>query len=277
MHEMELAGFPAIGAGPPSGLPLLFMHGSFATHSCFRAWVELFGARGWHAVSASRRGRLQVPPPQAEGVELAQYLDDTRRMIDALARAPVLIGHSGGGLLAQKLAEEGRCVAAVLLSPVPPWTLVPSFDALPAVLPMLPNILAGRPVLPSYWTAVRALLNRMPQPDRSRIYAGLVHESGAAFRQLMHGSIPVDAGKVRCPMRVVGAEDDRIVPASLARQIAAYYGADFQAHQDHGHWFIEEPGWDAIAHDIVGWLERVAPPAPARRRLALVQDQPGVA
>jgi pimeloyl-ACP methyl ester carboxylesterase len=142
--------------------------------------------------------------------------------------------------------------------------LTPSFDALPAVLPLLPNIVLGRPVLPNYWTAVRTLLNRMPQPDRSRIYAGLVHESGVAFRQLVHGSLPVDAAKVRCPMLVIGATEDRIIPAGVARQIAEYYGAEFQERHGHGHWFIEEPGWDSIAQDIADWLARVLPAADHR-------------
>jgi pimeloyl-ACP methyl ester carboxylesterase len=272
MQEFDLAGFPGVGSGSPSAPPLLFLHGSFATHHCFGNWVRFFAERGWRAVSASRRGRLGLPPPQAEGVELAQYLDDSRRMIDALGSAPVLIGHSGGGLLAQKLAEEGRCLAAVLLSPAPPWMLLPSFDALPALIPLLPNIIAGRSVLPNYWTAVRTLLNAVPQPDRRRIYAGLVHESGVAFRQLMHGSLPVDATKVRCPLRVVGAGDDRIIALGLARQIAGYYGAAFDAREGHGHWFIEEPGWEAIARDAADWLDAVVVPAPARRRTRQAPD-----
>jgi pimeloyl-ACP methyl ester carboxylesterase len=261
LRPTELAGFPALESGQSTWPPLLFLHGSFATHECFRQWVGFFAERGWRAISASRRGRLHLPPARAEGLELAQYLDDTRRMIDALGTAPVLIGHSGGGLLAQKLAEEGRCAAAALLSPAPPWMLLPSFDALPALLPLLPNIMAGRSVLPNYWTAVRTLLNRVPQPDRSRIHAALVHESGVAFRQLMHGSLPVDASKVSSPMRVVGADDDRIIAPRLARRIADCYGAAFDLRPGHGHWLIEEPGWEAIATAVADWLDAVVPRA----------------
>lgn len=257
MQEFDLAGFPALGSGNSTAPPLLFLHGSFATHHCFRDWIEFFAARGWRAVSASRRGRLGVPPPQAAGVELAQYLDDSRRMIDALDGAPVLIGHSGGALLAQKLAEEGRCLAAVLLAPVPPWMLVPSFQALPALMPLLPGVMAGLPILPSYGTAVHTMLNRVPQPARSRIYNGLVHESGVAFRQILQGVVRVPASAVRVPLRAVGANDDRIIVPGLARRIAAYYSAAFDAREGHGHWLIEEPGWQDIARDAADWLDTV--------------------
>jgi pimeloyl-ACP methyl ester carboxylesterase len=177
MHYAVVIG---LDAGRP---PVLFLHGAFTTHQCFRGWLREFEARGWRCAAASLRGRLDVPPPNAEGVSLWQYLDDARRIVHALGETPAVIGHSVGGLLAQKLAEEGRCRAAVLMSPAPPWNLVPQADTIPALAPMLPSIMLGRPVRPTYWSAVRIILNRLPQPDRRRIYDSLLYESGICFRE----------------------------------------------------------------------------------------------
>lgn len=264
VRETELAGFPAIESGRGTGRPpLLLLHGAFCTHACFRAWVRLFAQRGWHAVSASRRGRLGVPPPQAAGVDMAQYLDDARRQVDALGGAPALIGFSAGGLIAQKLAEENRCTAAVLLASPPPWRITPSLHSIPSLLPHLADILLGRPIRPSFHTAVRSLLNRVPQADRSRIFSALVPESGIAFRQIMQGAVRVDAGRVRCPLRVIAADEDRVATPEMTRRVADHYGASWRLFEGHGHWLIEEPGWESIATDAAEWLEDVVARAPA--------------
>ncbi|MFL4980855.1 MAG: alpha/beta hydrolase [Xanthobacteraceae bacterium] len=209
MRKTEIGGFPALTVDGRHGRPLvLFIHGSFSTHEPFSRWLTVCEKSGWRAAVAARRGRLDLDPPCADGLTIADYLDDTRRVIDALGERPILIGHSLGGLIAQKLAEEDRAAALVLLAPVPPWPLMPQADALPALAPMLPSILAGRPVLPSYWSAVRLILNRVPQPDRRRIHASLVHESGIAYREMTFGTVRTSPEKVPCPVRVIAAEQD---------------------------------------------------------------------
>jgi pimeloyl-ACP methyl ester carboxylesterase len=260
MHTTEIAGYPALVTDGDAARPrLLFLHGAFASHQCFTRWLSVFERRGWRCIAPSLRGRLGVPPPKAEGVTLWQYLDDARRILDALAEKPAIIGHSIGGLLAQKLAEEDRCAAAVLLAPAPPWNLAPQADTIPALMPMLPGIMLDHPVRPPYWSAVRIILNRMPQPDRRRVYDSLLYESGICFREALAGSVRVDREKVRVPIRIIAASDDRVISPALARVIADYYRADFSVLDAHGHWFIEEPGWEPIAEGVADWLERALP------------------
>jgi pimeloyl-ACP methyl ester carboxylesterase len=262
MRETEFAGFPALETQGNAAWPaLLFVHGAFATHFPFAGWMRFFEQRDWRALAVARHGRCGLPPARAEGLTTAAYLDDLHRVLDALDTPPVLIGHSLGGLLAQRLAEQGRCTAAVLLAPAPPWILLPQLDALARLLPMLPAILSGRPIRPSYATAAHAVLNHVPEPDRRRIYDALVHESGIVYREMMFGMVRVDPRKVRCPIYVVGAEDDRLISPFLAREIAKYYRTQARLHPNHGHWFIEEPGWEAIAEDVAHWLERATPEA----------------
>jgi pimeloyl-ACP methyl ester carboxylesterase len=257
MQITEIAGFPALRTDGHDQRPLvLFLHGAFTSHQCFARWLSAFEARGWRCIAPSLRGRLGVPPPDAEGVTLWQYLEDARRILDTLGEKPAIVGHSVGGLLAQKLAEEDRCAAAVLMSPAPPWNLVPQVDTLPALAPMLPSIMLGRPVRPNYWSAVRIILNRLPQPDRRRVYDSLLYESGICFQEALAGSVRVDRSRVRCPLRLIAASDDRVISPALGRSIADYYGAEFTALDAHGHWFIEEPGWEAVAEDVADWLAR---------------------
>ncbi|RZS32380.1 alpha/beta hydrolase family protein [Herbihabitans rhizosphaerae] len=50
---------------------------------------------------------------------------------------PIVIGHSMGGLLGQKLAAATDCAALVLLAAIPPDVLWPQVRPLPHLFPVL--------------------------------------------------------------------------------------------------------------------------------------------
>jgi len=255
----SIAGFPALACTRRKDRPpLLFIHGAFVKHDSFSGWMSEMARLGWGGVSASRRGRLGIGPEKAAGLTIAEYLDDTLKVIAALDETPVVVGHSLGGLIAQKIAELGKCRAAILLAPAPAAMLTAQPVALPSLLPMFPKILAGRPLLPPAGSCARIILNKIPEAERARIHGGLVHESGKVYREMVFGTYKVDAAKVKCPMLVIGAEHDRIVSPALVAWTANRYGAELRMYNDHAHWFLAEPGWERIVADAVDWLDRNA-------------------
>ncbi len=250
-----IAGFPALSAPGRADRPtLLFIHGAFVDHLPFAPWMEELARRGWSGVAAARRGRCGLAPARADGLTIADYVADTLKVIDAMDSAPILIGHSLGGLIAQKIAELGRCRAAVLAAPAPAGMLTAQAVALPTFLPMMPKILTGRPLLPTPGGCATIALNRIPKTDHVRLHASLTPESGKVYREMIFGSVRVDEGKVKCPMFVLGGEDDRIVSAGLMRATAKKYGAPLKLYANHAHWLMEEPGWVTIVADIDRWL-----------------------
>jgi pimeloyl-ACP methyl ester carboxylesterase len=261
-----IAGFPAIRTAGAADRPLLlFIHGAFASHEPFANWMQMLGRDGWRCVAAGRRNQLGRGPEGVNDVTINDYVADTLRVIEALDETPVVIGHSLGGLIAQKIAELGKCSAAVLVAPAPSGMLTAQLAAIPALLPMVPNILRGRPLLPNCATCEAIVLNRIPQPERARIHGALVHESGKVYREMIFGTFRVDGQKVRCPVLVIGGSDDRIISVALLRATAKYYGAPLKLYEGRGHWLLEEPGWDKIAGDIGAWLRAtvaVAAPLP---------------
>lgn len=256
----SIAGFPAIQAGSPGDgrPPLLFIHGAFVDHDSFRPWVEYFGSRGWHAVAASRRGRAGLGPERARGLTIADYVEDTLKVIDTFGEKPVLIGHSLGGLIAQKLAEMGRARALVLMCPAPAAKLTAQPVALPAYLPMMPKILLGRPILPSRSGCTTIALNRMPADVCPALHAGLVHESGKVYREMIFGSFKVDFSRIDCPSLVIGGAEDRIVARDLVEWTAKQLDVPARIYDRHAHWMLEEAGWEEIAADVAGFLQPLA-------------------
>jgi pimeloyl-ACP methyl ester carboxylesterase len=259
LSKTTIAGFPCNiaevrGARPP----LLYLHGAFVTHESFNDLQAEMARLGWGGVSFSRRGRLGVGPVNAAGLNAENYIEDTVKVIEALPEAPFLVGHSLGGLVAQKIMEMGLCRAAILLAPAPAGMLTAQPVALPSYLPMLPSILAGRSFLPPKGTCARIVLNAMPQKYHGSIHGALVHESGKVYRQMMSGAVKVDEHKVRCPVLVMAADQDRIISVALARATAEKYGADFKLYLNHAHLFFAEPGWQAVAADMAEWLGRMS-------------------
>jgi pimeloyl-ACP methyl ester carboxylesterase len=76
----------------------------------------------------------------------------------------------------------------------------------------------------------------------------------------------VDPAAVTCPLLVLAGREDRVTPVRVVRAIARRYGAraEYRELENHAHWLVGEPGWEAIAHGIATWLEpfrRAAPGA----------------
>lgn len=256
--ETTVAGFPASTVeGDHSRPPLMFIHGSFVGHQSFAGWQRFFADRGWRSLAASRRGRAGIGPVRAKGLSIADYVADTLAVIAAMDDVPVVIGHSLGGLIAQKVAELGKARAAVLLCPAPGAMLTAQKVALPTYLPLMPRILTGRPIIPPPGGCSTIALNAVPETERPAIHRTLVHESGKVYREMIFGSFKIDFARVKCPVLVAGGRLDRIVEPKLVEWTAAKFGVTPRLYEDHAHWLLAEPGWQAIASDVEAFLDRV--------------------
>jgi pimeloyl-ACP methyl ester carboxylesterase len=263
----NIAGFPAMATeGSPQKPPLLFIHGSFVGHESFAPWLRFFGGAGWRCMAASRRGRAGIGPERAKGLSIGDYVDDTLKVIDALGETPIVIGHSLGGLIAQKIAELGKARAAVLVCPAPAAMLTAQAAALPTYLPMMPKILAGMPSIPAPKGCSTIALNEVPAAQRPAIHKTLVHESGKVYREMIVGTFKIDFSKITCPVMVMGGRNDRIVSAKLVEWTAGRLGVPARIYERHAHWLMDEPGWEEIAAEALAFVNVVSGTGEAKLR-----------
>lgn len=96
--------------------PLLFVHGSGHAAWC---WAENFmpyySERGFDTVAVSLRGRGKSGPPPSgakAGGNLDSHAEDVAAVAEMLVgegqRPPIVVGHSFGGMVAQKYALRGK-------------------------------------------------------------------------------------------------------------------------------------------------------------------------
>ena len=266
--ETVVAGFPALYAQGENGrrqLPIVFQHGLWGTDVQLAPYLRFFSSVGFDCYAACRRGRRGVPPERARGVRFADYVEDALSVLDAIHPEPIVIGWSLGGLVAQKIAEAGRCCAAVLVAPVASGDIhfVPRLGSFPAYLRHSLDIVLGRPFELSKRNATNLLMKGVEESERQRLFESLVPDSGRVTRDFALSGVAVDESNVRCPVLcVVGTEDDA-TPARSVRCVASKYGAELHEYPGRAHWLHEEPGWEAMATDVLRWLESNVPAASA--------------
>jgi non-heme chloroperoxidase len=223
-----------------------------------RSWLYAAAHAGWDAWAVNLRGHHDSRPVQELGrVSILDYVEDVHDCLRTLGEA-VVIGHSMGGLVAQKVAEGGRVRAAVFAtSAAPKGIRVLTWPVLWRMPRYAPAILRSRPFTIGPNDAAALLGNRMTPGLQAWAYPQLVAESGRAAREMALGGVAVDPAAIRCPTFVLGAEHDRITPAPVERQIAARYGSEYHEAAGHAHMLMLEEGWEVPFREVLTWLDRV--------------------
>ena len=104
---------------------VLFVHGLWLHADSWTPWVERFGAAGysptapgWPGTGASVE-ETRAQPEAVAGYGIADVVDHYARIVKALDTKPIVIGHSFGGLIAQRLLADDLAAAAVAIDPAP--------------------------------------------------------------------------------------------------------------------------------------------------------------
>jgi pimeloyl-ACP methyl ester carboxylesterase len=254
----RIDGLALVAARPAreTGAPLLLIHGLFAASWMFERWTPFFAQRGRAAFALDLRGHGASDRVADRGrVSLNDHIDDVRRVAHGLGRV-VVVGHSMGALLAQKLAESGSVDAAVLVSPAPPRGIpLVSLPLIARQIKYVPALLGSREIRVGRADADAIIFNRVPSDERPALYSRLEPDSGRAGREIMLGAVAVDERRVRCPVLVLSGDADRFVPLRVARRVAAKYAATLHVLPGRGHLVMREPGWAEAAGEVAGWVD----------------------
>jgi non-heme chloroperoxidase len=203
------------------------------------------------------RGRSGSRPVSDLGrVRIGDFVQDVRDVLATVGPA-VLVGHSMGGLVSQVVsAVDDRVRAAVYLCSIPPRGIVAVSGPMVRRGPrFLPAIFGSRTFAPRREDARVLICNASPPSVLDRYAARVVADSGTVARQIMLGSVKVDPADVRCPVLVVGTDEDRISPPSLQPKLARRYGAELLRFPGLDHLHMVGPDWQGPADAVLGWVE----------------------
>src|SRR3954465_11921586 len=112
-------------ANATTATPVLFIHGLWLLPSSWDRWAALFEEAGYAPLSPSWPDdpntveEAKAHPEVFAHKTVGQVADHVAAVISRLTRAPAVVGHSFGGLLAQIIAGRGLAAASVAIDPAP--------------------------------------------------------------------------------------------------------------------------------------------------------------
>jgi pimeloyl-ACP methyl ester carboxylesterase len=237
-------------------VPLLFVHGMWGGSWVFANYLDFAASRGWEAWAINLRGHHGSRPVESLArVRLEDYVRDVEDVLDAIGPA-IIIGHSMGGLIAQIVASRRELDATVLIASAPPPGIALMHWSLAwRSLRYLADVVVPRAFRVREADARALALTGVAPAVRGAIARRFVADSGLVARQLALGSVPPPK-PIRCPVLVVSATDDRLIPATVQRRIAERYEADHIPVLGRGHMLPIEANWRAPISRILDWVDQ---------------------
>ena len=242
--------------------PLLFIHGAGGTSQYWKNYLPYFADKGWEVFAVNLRGHSPSDREEALAqVTLEDYLDDVEKVIRLLdIDHCVLIGHSLGGLIAQKTAENIDSIKALItLASAPPFGVALEVNNdLPysgTILKTMWGMMNMKPVKPTFMMAEKTVLNNIDPAQRKTVFHMFVAESLVVGYQVAQG-YPVYPLRIKCPKLVIGCAKDALAPASMQKSLADFLQADYMEYEQFAHLPMLEKGWEKSADDLAKWLDQ---------------------
>ena len=239
---------------------ILFVHGARHGAWCWQEhFMPYFAARGFSTWALSFRGHGgSAGRAELASYTLDDYVEDVTRVLSRLPGRPILVGHSLGGAVVQRVlgthAPELR--AAVLMASVPPQG-VRRRDRLRTDLlkrrdkAQLLQHLQGQPVpFPDHIFFSASL----PIADRRRFVALIQPESPLIQHDLQRPIVAAVPNR-RTPLLVLGAGRDWFLSRGAVRRTARFYGTRAMFFEGMAHNMMLEPRWRDVADTIIRFVE----------------------
>jgi pimeloyl-ACP methyl ester carboxylesterase len=243
--------------------PLLFVHGAWQNASFWREkFMPFFAARGYECHALDLRGHGQSEAvPNINTVSLSDYVSDVVTISKTLPKEPILIGHSMGGLIAQKFIQTNPAKAAVLMASCPPSGMKETFERLGSEhqgMGMKYLFTRNTDLMIKDKALTKELFFRKDFPDKlfDGYYQNFQTESYKAVNEMRNGIGTTGLNPNKIPVNVIGGGEDYFFRPKDVKETARLYGSEPFIAEGQGHTLMVEMGWQSTADEISDWLGR---------------------
>ena len=259
-----------------SGLqPVVFVHGLWLLPNSWDRWRALFEENGYTTLAPGWPDDPETVEEANQDPEvfarksIKQITDHYVEALGQLARKPAIVGHSFGGLIAERLAGMGLATVTVAISPAPSRGVLPlPFSALKSASPVLRNPANYHRAVPlSFEQFQYGFANVVPETEARELYAAYaVPGSGTPLFQAAAANLnpwtedTVDTKNPdRGPMLIIAGEQDHTVPVAIAN--AAYHRqqrnaavTEYAELPNRGHSLTIDSGWREVAETALAFI-----------------------
>jgi pimeloyl-ACP methyl ester carboxylesterase len=259
-----------------TGRPAIFIHGLWLHASSWAPWVDRFRDAGYEPLAPgwpnepTAIAEAREHPELVANIGIDQIKTHMAEIISGLADSPVIVGHSFGGLIAEKLLGEGYGAAAVAIDPA----------QIKGVLPLpLAQLRAGLPALGNPANVHKAVSltqkefrfgfgNAVSEDESAELFerwtipspAKPLFEAAVANFSL-HSQAKVNTkNEDRGPLLLISGTSDHTVPDVVTRSTLKQYRdstavTELTQFEGRGHSLTIDHGWKEVADTVLDWLK----------------------
>ena len=255
--------------------PVVFIHGLWLHATSWEPWLERFRAEGYQPTAPgwphepATVAEARADPDAVANLGIDDVTDHYAAIIKGLSEPPVIIGHSFGGLFAEKLLGEGYGAAAVAIDPAQIKGVLPlPLAQLRSGLPALGNpanlhksvALTAKEFRFGFGNAVSeeesdALFEKYTIPSPAR---PLFQAAAANFAFHSEAKVATDNSD-RGPLLLISGTADHTVPDVVTRSTLKQYRdstavTELKQFEGRGHSPTIDNGWPDVAGEVIAWL-----------------------
>lgn len=225
---------------------LYFIHGLNGRAGNWIPFIDFFSNHGFSCSAVDLK----------EGLDLRKVhvMDYVNKVSSLVTEGDVVIGHSMGGLIMQKVAEQKRLKAGVGICAAPPQNISMNHISLWRQLRYVPYIMFNIPFKPSFGVVQDVFLNDIDEEIQQEIYHQLQKQSVHVTFEVMKQKVAVDEECISCPLHFIGRKDDMTIPIDVIKKIAEKYDASFEVVNGNHYIFV---GWRDVAESILSFLKKI--------------------
>jgi alpha-beta hydrolase superfamily lysophospholipase len=255
--------------------PVVFVHGLWLHASSWTPWVERFREAGYDPIAPGWPGEpmtvaeARAHPELVADTSIDDAVEHYTKAIDLLNAAPIVVGHSFGGLVAQRLLADGRARAAVAIAPAQ----IKGVRVLP-----LAQVRSAWPALGNPARLHRAVsltceqfgygfANALSPQEADALYERWAIPAPArpVFQAALANFAPRSQARVdtrnprRGPLLLMTGTEDHTVPEATTRSTFKRYRkssalTELRVVEGRGHSLTVDHGWPQVAGSVLDWL-----------------------
>ncbi|MCD6481984.1 MAG: alpha/beta hydrolase [Thermoplasmata archaeon] len=224
---------------------LIFVHGMWCDGSVWGRYIKYFEERGFKCVA----------PDLNEGLDMkrARFEDYVRKIEGMVGENDVIIGHSLGGLVIQKVAERRKIKGGIAICPASPKGIKFKSSLILHSIKFLPKIVLRKPFKADIQFVEKMLANCVEEDKIEKIVSELKFFPPMPAYEVSMNKIEVDERKITSPLLFIATSHDKASPPEMVERIARKYGAEFVLKKG-CHWIFDN---DEIMEEISRFLIKI--------------------
>jgi pimeloyl-ACP methyl ester carboxylesterase len=255
--------------------PVVFIHGLWLHASSWDPWVDLFREAGYAPVAPGWPGdgesveQSRANPDAIANRGIDEVTNHYAEIIRGLEQPPIIIGHSFGGMIAEKLLGQDHGAAAIAIDAAQIKGVLPlPLSSLRATVPVFKNpanihhavSLTANEFRYSFGNAVSPEESdelhekyTIPAPGRPLFEAAVANFS-------LHSPAKVATeNEGRGPLLLIMGGQDHTVPEVITKATLKQYRrssavTELMEFADRGHSLTIDSGWREVAQGCLNWL-----------------------